>query len=76
MPDYALSHDGTVIHASKGAAASWHFIIDLGPGEVMVLKKVHERHGADAHPSPSALMAPMAAKVEDQAGTLGGPEVI
>jgi hypothetical protein len=65
MPDYALRHDGTVVHASKGAAASWHFIIDLGPGEVVVLKKVQERQGAETF--ASAPTAPIAAKVEDQA---------
>ncbi len=67
MPDYALNHDGTVIHASKGSAASWHFVIDLGPGEMVVLKKVHERQGADSPSFASALMVPVAAKVEDQA---------
>jgi hypothetical protein len=67
MPDYALSQDGTAIHASKGTASSWHFIIDLGPGEVLVLRKVHDRQGADRPSFASALIAPIAAKVEDQA---------
>jgi hypothetical protein len=64
MPDYALRQDNMVIHASKGAA-SWHFIFDLGPGEVMVLKKVQERHGVGSFTYVST--APVAAKVEDQA---------
>jgi len=39
-PMYSLKGPGAMLQAEKGTSESWHFVIDLGPGEVLVLKKV------------------------------------
>ncbi len=40
VPKYQLCDDGAPLLAQKGSAGSWHFVMDLGPGETLVLEKM------------------------------------
>jgi hypothetical protein len=55
-PDFRLQWDSVELTAHKGSADSWHFIFDLGPGEMLVLEKVRGEAGTGAahYDAPSA----------------------
>jgi hypothetical protein len=55
QPDYFLEGLDGSVHAMKGSVASWHFVLDIGPGETLVLTKVAAtNNGPDVAGSQSA----------------------
>jgi hypothetical protein len=72
MPDYKLVGKGLSHTASKGTASSWHFIVDLGPHSVLVLKKVSLRtsraNGADDVPPQYGLFVDIMMAVDRTRG--------
>jgi len=46
LPSFSLSENGLPVPFSRGSGDSWHLVIDLGPGEVMVLDIEGDRPAA------------------------------
>jgi hypothetical protein len=55
QPDYFLEGLDGSVHAMKGSVASWHFVLDIGPGETLVLTKAAETNNG---PDPAGSLAP------------------